>query len=223
VTKLPRPPAAEAKWSEDGQRLIFSGGGDIWTVNADGTGLQPITRTVQHEERPLWARGERAVYYVGIAQGSPQVWRTELIAGMPAIQITTGGAHDFALDSQGKTLYFTKYRDRPTGLWKVSATGGPETFVLEGVRGGCWTLKDDAVYFLDFRDSPLMRYLPRDVMRFDLAAGGTPKKVGTLPAPLRSSDRNLLIGFDYGPRTGRFYWSQRDMNLEDIMWIENFR
>ncbi len=206
--------AIEPAWSSDGTRIVFVVDGDIWAIRADGEGLDQLTSTPWQEQQPQWAPDGDAVYAVSTESGTPQVWRIELSGEKKRRRITEQRAYDFAVDSADQSVYFTTHRDLPTGLWRADSRGGPATLVQEGVRGGCWTLRDDQVYFFDFRDNVASRYLPRDILSFDPASGKL-RKAGTIS---RQKNRNLLLGFDYGPRTGRFYWSQRDLSFEDI-WI----
>jgi Tol biopolymer transport system component len=48
-----------ATWSPDGSMIVFSdsgvgGNSDLWVMHADGTGIQPLTRTSGWESAPVW-------------------------------------------------------------------------------------------------------------------------------------------------------------------------
>jgi Tol biopolymer transport system component len=47
-------------WSPDGSRLTFdeqvNGEGEIFVVNADGTGLTNLTNSPTSEHEPIWSR-----------------------------------------------------------------------------------------------------------------------------------------------------------------------
>ena len=51
-------------WSPDGERIVFGHNGDIWMINADGTGLTQLTNTSEvYEGIPSFSTsGERIVY-----------------------------------------------------------------------------------------------------------------------------------------------------------------
>ena len=57
VRVSPTTPCGVPSWTPDGQRLAFECDADVWVANADGTGLQQITRTPndrRSEVMPRW-------------------------------------------------------------------------------------------------------------------------------------------------------------------------
>ena len=50
------PPCELPSWTPDGLRIAFDCDGDIWVANADGTGLQRITRTTNQQRSEVMAR-----------------------------------------------------------------------------------------------------------------------------------------------------------------------
>src|SRR4051794_22944535 len=46
---------SEPAWSPTGQKLVFSRGGDIWTMNADGTGVVRLPTDPEVETEPAWS------------------------------------------------------------------------------------------------------------------------------------------------------------------------
>jgi len=47
--------AAEARWSPDGRRVAYTAGGQLWFVNADGTGRKRLTTLNGGASGPVWA------------------------------------------------------------------------------------------------------------------------------------------------------------------------
>ena len=60
--------AVDPEWSPDGSRMAFVRGPDahstIWIVNADGSGLRPLTTGTEDDMDPVWSRDGRWLCYV---------------------------------------------------------------------------------------------------------------------------------------------------------------
>jgi Tol biopolymer transport system component/outer membrane protein assembly factor BamD (BamD/ComL family) len=57
-------------WSPDGKKLTYYAGGDIWTIDADGSDLAQITKTDIREVGPAWSPdGKTIAYGIGTAIG----------------------------------------------------------------------------------------------------------------------------------------------------------
>ena len=50
-------PGEDAAWSADGRKLAFNRQGDIYTMNADGTGVRQLTSGDMHDSEPAWSPG----------------------------------------------------------------------------------------------------------------------------------------------------------------------
>ncbi|MQY09365.1 protein kinase domain-containing protein [Actinomadura macrotermitis] len=65
-------------WSPDGRRIAFSRGtypnGQIWVMNADGSGAHALTKGDGHKMDPTWSREGHWVGYVRGTWSEPQVW-----------------------------------------------------------------------------------------------------------------------------------------------------
>ena len=55
-------------------RLVFDNTHDIWSVNADGTGLRRLTHAPWREFDPSWSPDGRLIAYRAEPHGHPQVW-----------------------------------------------------------------------------------------------------------------------------------------------------
>ena len=60
-------------WSPDGEKLTFHGsGGHIWTISADGSTLNQITRSVEYRETgPAWSPDGKTIAY---GRGNRNIW-----------------------------------------------------------------------------------------------------------------------------------------------------
>ncbi|HEV7364961.1 MAG TPA: hypothetical protein VGN76_03865, partial [Gemmatimonadales bacterium] len=138
----PRPfyLASEPEWSPDGTRIAFlsteSGGGteEIWVMNADGTGAQPLTTAGQNQQ-PAWSpdgsriafqseRVGRLQIYIMNADGSAQTQLTNT-AGFNAVPSWSpdGGQIMFASTRDGN---YELYVMNPDGSAQTRLTTTPE-------------------------------------------------------------------------------------------------
>jgi Tol biopolymer transport system component len=71
-------PPAYTKWSPDGSKIAFIGDGDIYVVNADGTGLEKVTDHGSVTDALAWSPdGARLIFESGLS-GSDEFWITSL-------------------------------------------------------------------------------------------------------------------------------------------------
>ena len=117
-------------WSPDGQSIAYhaaaDGGRQIFTRNADSSGMLQVTRCTERCESPQWSgdgrriyfSSKRVIYAVGAAGGEPE-------------QILSG-ADAFALSPDGGTLVFVRRNTNPSSFSiHVSSPPGAEPVKYE--------------------------------------------------------------------------------------------
>ena len=77
-----------------GNRIVFSlrqtdfatngAKNDLWTVNADGSGLRRLTADAKRNSEPRWAPDGKTLYFLSTRSSSSQIWRMGLDGGAPA-------------------------------------------------------------------------------------------------------------------------------------------
>ena len=123
------------QYSPDGRRIAFSSGrgGDsvaIWVANADGTGVNQITRIASPKcGTPRWSPDGQWIAFEasGKAGGGWDIWIVEAKWGLPAAVDTW--SWDNILPSwsrDGSSIYFTSKRSGRFEIWRVPAHGGME-------------------------------------------------------------------------------------------------
>lgn len=55
--------AYDPAWSPNGSRIVYHSGGDIYTINADGTGRRRVTSGRAWDEHPVWSPNGRRIAF----------------------------------------------------------------------------------------------------------------------------------------------------------------
>jgi TolB protein len=126
-----------AALSPDGSRvaMVLSKGGspDIWVANADGSGLQQLTRTREDESSPCWSADGQWICYAGKQGGVRGLFKVPASGGA-AQRISTRGVSspsepDWSPD--GKWIVFTAQMGN-FEICVVPAAGGEVTVLVAG-------------------------------------------------------------------------------------------
>jgi Tol biopolymer transport system component/DNA-binding winged helix-turn-helix (wHTH) protein len=147
------PLTGSPSWSSDGKRILFDsrpdGHSHIFMVSAAGGSPKQLTFGNANDIVPRWSHDDQFVYYRSNRGGEWQLWRVAIAGGQPQ-QITTNDGIEPQESADGKWVYFTRGDD--DGIWRVPASGGPETRVLwQPASGywGYWQLTPRSIFYLD--------------------------------------------------------------------------
>jgi Tol biopolymer transport system component/serine/threonine protein kinase len=202
-------------WSPDGKNIAFdstkSGSGDINVVEAEGGPVRQITTDPTEEVVPRWSRDGRWIYFGSNRSGSWLIWKVPSDGGKP-IQITRDGGMVACESADGYVYYHGYYDLQKKGIWRVPASGGSETLVLDKEIDD-WDLSDRGIYFIDDTAKPMAT-----ICFYDFAT----RSVSTL-APVHSDPGfGLRRGFSVSP-DGKWLLYSGGIGTSNIMMIDNFR
>jgi Tol biopolymer transport system component len=127
LTRNPGPDLSPA-WSSDGRRIAWSRSGEIWTMNANGSGQKRVVRKAErwHEHHsPTW-HGPTIVY----SSNRAGFFNPELYA-VPARRLTFTKGSDGVLGDDGmpdfspngRRIVFTSNRDRQAEIYVMNRNG----------------------------------------------------------------------------------------------------
>jgi TolB protein len=99
----------------------------IYTVNADGTGLRQLTRTSSINTEPRFSPDGRHIYFTSDRSGSPQIYRMG-ISGSDVQRITFSGGYNISprLSADGRYLAYISRRDGQFQLYLLDLVNGQE-------------------------------------------------------------------------------------------------
>lgn len=103
-------------WSPDGRKLAVvlskDGGSQIFTVNADGSGVQRLASGATGINTEPYFAPDGAIYFTSDRGGSPQIYRSEA-GGGDTQRVTFEGSYNVSprISPDGKTMAFITRRD----------------------------------------------------------------------------------------------------------------
>jgi Tol biopolymer transport system component len=105
-TRLLAAGAGQPEFSPDGRRIAFQRDGDIWSMDADGSGQQRLTDTSEAEGTPRWSPDGRRIAF---ARGSSPYQLYVMNAdGSGEAQVAPSPAYDPDWSPNGKTIAYAR-------------------------------------------------------------------------------------------------------------------
>jgi serine/threonine protein kinase/dipeptidyl aminopeptidase/acylaminoacyl peptidase len=123
--------------SPDGKSIAFvsnrSGHWNLWTGNADGTGLRELAAQSLLPFHPSWSPDSREIAFESEASGKSEIWLTSATGGPPWRLIAMpGGAAVPSWSQDGKRVLFGTNAAGTGQIWEVPAMGGPPVQLTHG-------------------------------------------------------------------------------------------
>ncbi len=129
--------ACQPSWSPDGSRLVFISpckvqedvyrGANLYLINADGSGLQPLSTVPGGDFEPAWSPDGTHIAFTSLRTGHMQIYSYDLSTGLTTRLINTAQGQDArqpVWSPDGKQIAFALRRNGTTyQIWTMSNTG----------------------------------------------------------------------------------------------------
>ena len=130
-------------YSPDGTKIAFNArvygnNGEIYIMNADGTGAAPLTNNSVPDLLPNWTSDGSAVVYTRETDAGTQLWRTSLTDRSEKPLVNGAALFGFArLSPDGREAVLHREGDRILNVWKIDvATGGARQLTNDRAGAG---------------------------------------------------------------------------------------
>ena len=100
---------ANPVWSPDGQRIVYASSpegnamdkarGDIYVMNADGSGARNLTNHPAEDNYPAWSADGNSIYFISFRDGNAQIYSVS-VDGAQQTRLTRNSGQDLMLRPQ---------------------------------------------------------------------------------------------------------------------------
>lgn len=134
-----------ASLGRDGKSIVFTLGGDIWIMGADGGTARQVTNDTWHNQNPQLSPDGKTVSFYSDRSGNSDIWLVGVDGGN-LTQFTADPADDFfqSWSPDGQALVFTSTRTGNKDIWLQKLDGTAPTQLTNHAAND-----DDAVFTPD--------------------------------------------------------------------------
>jgi len=106
-------------------KIAFNRGGDIFTINSDGTGQSNITNNAATDGEPEWSPDGVKIAFSTSRDGNFEIYRMNAEDDPNPTRLTNNSAGDFSprYSPDGSTIVFISSRDGNNEIYKMNADG----------------------------------------------------------------------------------------------------
>jgi serine/threonine protein kinase/Tol biopolymer transport system component len=201
------------RWAPDG-RIVYAAWagnvGDIWILNADGSGQKRLTNTSSPYASwyPAVSPDGRYVVFISDRAGKAHLWRMDIDGGNLK-QLTSGDRdeRDPSFSPDGRWLFYSSYDGEHLELFKLPLEGGESVRLTEGFLADTPNVSPDgktiAAFYRERGGAPLkIVLLPIE--------GGKPSKIFEIP--------QTINGYKWMPDSRSLAYCDTQKGVSNI-WI----
>ncbi len=214
---MPRFPAL----SPDGQTVVFSFQGDLWSVSSDGGQAHRLTAHEAYDSRAIFSPDGSELAFASNRYGDDDIYIMPVQGGAPR-RITFAASSDQpgAFSPDGKTLYFASRRlfDFPMGpqIMQIPTSGGSPTRLVDIFGDEVATHDGKTFVIAEGRVKEHRLYYRGSYQRelFSWSAGNDPVRLTNN----RGFDRKPMVSDD-----GQVYWigDQNDSKVPNVFTMNS--
>jgi Tol biopolymer transport system component len=212
ITSLDGPECGSARWSPDGERIVFhveesAGQYAIYAIDGGGGTAHKI---IDDGFAPDWSRDGNWMYFSSARTGADQVWKARLASGSVSAltQVTKNGGQGPQESADGRVVYYV----RDQSVWQTPVDGGQEMRVTGplGLQEN-FAVARSGIYFMSPQDKS--GHWPVQLFGFADRKSKTIALIENYPE----------WGMTVSPDERWLLYPQLDAVEADLMVVENFR
>jgi Tol biopolymer transport system component/DNA-binding winged helix-turn-helix (wHTH) protein len=214
MTSMGGPLCAGARWSPDGQSILFistrDGTSDLYLLIPRTREIRRLTTDATEEIEANWSRDGRSIYFGSNRTGRFEIWRMPADGGA-AVQVTKNGGQTAQESPDRRYLYYAK-NGAPTTIWRLSLDSGEDVQIVDGLSYTVnFIVGERGIYFLAVGDTPTATSI--DFFEFSTSKRTTVARVG----------KPWWSGIDLSPDQRWLLFATIDRDGSNLMVVDPIR